>query len=60
VGAFLLLAIVGLRHLSLTFDEPHHWGYGQNVLEGNSDRFDDSKMPVSAANAPCPGRSPPR
>jgi 4-amino-4-deoxy-L-arabinose transferase-like glycosyltransferase len=55
VAAFLLLAIVGLRHLSLTFDEPHHWRYGQNVLAGNSDRFDDSKMPVSAANA-LPGK----
>ncbi|MGH2374781.1 MAG: glycosyltransferase family 39 protein, partial [bacterium] len=55
VVAFLLLAILGLRHLSLTFDEPHHWQFGQNILAGNSGRFDDSKMPVSAANA-VPGK----
>lgn len=55
VVVFLGLATLGLRHLSLTFDEPHHWRYGQNVLAGNSSRFDDSKMPVSAVNA-MPGK----
>ena len=55
VLVFLTLAILGLRHLSLTWDEPHHLRYGDNILVGNSDRFDDSKMPVSAANA-MPGK----
>ncbi len=32
-------------------DEAKHFKYGMNILNGNSDRFDDSKMPVSALNA---------
>ncbi|MCJ7434008.1 MAG: glycosyltransferase family 39 protein [Anaerolineales bacterium] len=32
-------------------DEPNHLQYGQNILNGDSNRFDDSKMPVSAWNA---------
>ncbi len=40
-----------LPRLSLTYDEPGHLQYGSNVLHGDSERFDDSKMPVSAANA---------
>jgi 4-amino-4-deoxy-L-arabinose transferase-like glycosyltransferase len=35
----------------LTFDEGAHAHYGLNILRGNSARFDDSKMPVSALNA---------
>ena len=34
-----------------TFDEPRHYKYGMNILNGDSNRFDDSKMPVSAWNA---------
>lgn len=34
-----------------TFDEPRHYKYGLNILNGDSTRFDDSKMPVSAWNA---------
>lgn len=34
-----------------TTDEPKHYRYGMNILNGDSTRFDDSKMPVSAWNA---------
>jgi hypothetical protein len=34
-----------------TIDEPRHYKYGMNILNGDSNRFDDSKMPVSAWNA---------
>jgi Gpi18-like mannosyltransferase len=34
-----------------TIDEPRHYRYGMNILNGDSTRFDDSKMPVSAWNA---------
>jgi 4-amino-4-deoxy-L-arabinose transferase-like glycosyltransferase len=47
----LILNVAAMRHLSITYDEPRHLRYGQNVLAGNSDRFDDSKMPLSALNA---------
>ena len=40
-----------MRHLSVTYDEPRHFQYGQNILNLDSTRFDDSKMPVSALNA---------
>ena len=39
------------REYSQTRDEDKHYLYGQNILNGNSTRFDDSKMPVSALNA---------
>jgi 4-amino-4-deoxy-L-arabinose transferase-like glycosyltransferase len=45
------LEVTSVRHDSLTFDEPVHYRYGMNVLEGDSTRFDDSKMPVTALNA---------
>jgi hypothetical protein len=57
VAAAVLLAVLFaldlacLPRLSLTYDEPGHLQYGINVLHGDSDRFDDSKMPVSALNA---------
>jgi 4-amino-4-deoxy-L-arabinose transferase-like glycosyltransferase len=34
-----------------TYDEPRHLHYGTNILNGDSTRFDDSKMPFSAWNA---------
>ncbi|HVS03021.1 MAG TPA: glycosyltransferase family 39 protein [Thermoanaerobaculia bacterium] len=49
--AWLLLAVTSVRHKSLTYDEPHHVAYGLQLLHGDADRFDDSKMPVSALNA---------
>ncbi|HPN83900.1 MAG TPA: glycosyltransferase family 39 protein [Victivallales bacterium] len=36
---------------SLTYDEGAHVHYGLNILRGDSSRFDDSKMPVTALNA---------
>lgn len=39
------------REFSLTRDEDKHYLYGENILKGDSTRFDDSKMPVSALNA---------
>lgn len=53
----LLLAIhfalcaTSIRHKSLTHDEPAHFEYGLKLLTGDSTRFDDSKMPISALNA---------
>lgn len=40
-----------LRYYSVTTDEDKHYLYGERVISGNSDRFDDSKMPISALNA---------
>jgi len=53
IAAFLLLTFgsVLIGRLSLTYDEPQHFRYGEQILEGNSDRFDDSKMPMSVLNA---------
>src|SRR5688572_5512567 len=45
------LEVASVRHLSVTYDEPRHFLYGQNILRLDSNRFDDSKMPVSALNA---------
>lgn len=43
--------LLSLRNKTLTIDEPEHLRYGVHILDLNSDRFDDSKMPVSAWNA---------
>jgi len=48
---FFLLNLGSIRFKSLTTDEPKHYRYGMNILNLNSDRFDDSKMPFSALNA---------
>ncbi len=47
---FLTLGSILLGHLSLTYDEPQHYRYGDQILNGDSNRFDDSKMPVSVLN----------
>jgi hypothetical protein len=47
----LIMNVASMRHLSITYDEPRHFRYGQNILNLDSTRFDDSKMPVSALNA---------
>jgi len=54
--ATLLLIFLAIGSLSvwgkaLTYDEGKHIRYGKNLLNGSTDRFDDSKMPVSALNA---------
>jgi predicted nucleic acid-binding Zn ribbon protein len=48
---FLLNSAFSIVGKSLTYDEPYHYKYGVNILDGNSARFDDSKMPASAWNA---------
>jgi hypothetical protein len=60
-GAFWLAAVflaihvavaaLSTRAQSLTYDERLHFRYGMQILDLNSDRFDDSKMPFSALNA---------
>ncbi|HEV8438480.1 MAG TPA: glycosyltransferase family 39 protein [Methylomirabilota bacterium] len=47
----LVLEVASMQHLTVTYDEPQHFRYGQNLLRLDSTRFDDSKMPVSALNA---------
>jgi 4-amino-4-deoxy-L-arabinose transferase-like glycosyltransferase len=47
---FLTLGSVVLGHLSLTYDEPQHFKYGDLIYHLDSNRFDDSKMPVSVLN----------
>jgi hypothetical protein len=55
VLALLMVLLVlqegSMRRLGITYDEFSHLLYGVRLVEGNSDRFDDSKMPVSAWNA---------
>ena len=48
---FLVLSLTSTRNNTLTYDEDAHFRYGMQILNGNSDRFDDSKMPFSAINA---------
>lgn len=40
-----------LRGFSLTTDEDKHFLYAQNIVSGNTNRIDDSKMPATALNA---------
>ena len=51
LALFMLLNLGSIRNKTLTTDEPKHYQYGRNILNLNSDRFDDSKMPFSALNA---------
>lgn len=52
--AFLLLGLRATFASSPTTDEPGHYRYGHRILRGVAERWDDSKMPVSALNAlPC-------
>jgi hypothetical protein len=48
---FFLFNVLSIRGHDWTYDEPEHYQYGINILNGDSTRFDDSKMPVSAWNA---------
>ncbi|HSF83757.1 MAG TPA: glycosyltransferase family 39 protein [Anaerolineales bacterium] len=49
--AFLVINLLSFRQNTLTYDEAAHFQYGMQILELNSKRFDDSKMPFSALNA---------
>lgn len=51
LGFFLLINFGSIRYKTYTTDEAKHYRYGQNILNLESDRFDDSKMPFSALNA---------
>jgi hypothetical protein len=48
---FLTLGSIVLGEKSLTYDEPQHFRYGEQILELNSERFIDSKMPFPFLNA---------
>jgi len=48
---FVFFGILSVQKVSITFDEAQHYRYGKNILNLNSTRFDDSKMPFSALNA---------
>jgi 4-amino-4-deoxy-L-arabinose transferase-like glycosyltransferase len=48
---FVLITVLSSARITLTLDESLHYHYGLFVLQGNSDRIDDSSMPVSAINA---------
>src|SRR5215216_303600 len=48
---FLVFSALSVQGRDKTLDEPRHYKYGMNILNGDSTRFDDSKMPVSAWNA---------
>ena len=48
---FFIFSALSVQGRDRTIDEPRHYKYGMNILNGDSNRFDDSKMPVSAWNA---------
>ena len=48
---FLVISILSSPRISTTLDEPLHYHYGLLILDGNSNRIDDSSMPASALNA---------
>ncbi len=47
---FSVLATSEAVQESLTYDEPAHYKYGEQILNLDSSRFDDSKMPFSILN----------
>jgi Dolichyl-phosphate-mannose-protein mannosyltransferase len=51
IAFFIVFGILSVQKVSLTTDEALHYRYGMQILNLNSKRFDDSKMPVSALNA---------
>ncbi len=51
VSVSLALNVASMHRMTLTADEPEHLRYGRNILNLDSARFDDSKMPISALNA---------
>jgi len=48
---FFIISALSVQGKYWTMDEPNHLQYGANILKGDSNRFDDSKMPVTAWNA---------
>ncbi|MFH1219603.1 MAG: glycosyltransferase family 39 protein [Candidatus Eisenbacteria bacterium] len=51
LAAMFLVDALTIREDSLTYDEPIHYKYGAQVLDGDSSRFVDGTMPVTALNA---------
>ncbi len=47
---FLTIGSLFIGDLSLTYDEPDHYRYGNLIYHLQSDRFDNSKMPISVLN----------
>ena len=53
LGLLLLFTVLATSEAiqdSLTYDEPAHYRYGEQILNLDSSRFDDSKMPFSVLN----------
>lgn len=48
---FLTVGSLTIGNKNFTYDEPDHLRYGRQIYSLNSDRFDDSKMPMSVLNA---------
>jgi len=51
IAFFVIFGMLSVQKVSTTFDEDLHYRYGKDILNLNSTRFDDSKMPFSALNA---------
>jgi 4-amino-4-deoxy-L-arabinose transferase-like glycosyltransferase len=51
IFVFIVFVSLTAQQKTLMADEAKHFRYGMNILNGDSTRFDDSKMPVSALNA---------
>ncbi|MCL4531105.1 MAG: glycosyltransferase family 39 protein [Chloroflexi bacterium] len=51
IAFFIVFGILSVQKVSVTADEALHYRYGMQILNLNSKRFDDSKMPVTALNA---------
>jgi len=52
LGVLLAVDVTSMRHMTLTYDEPEHFKYGENILlRHNPARLDDSSMPILALNA---------
>jgi 4-amino-4-deoxy-L-arabinose transferase-like glycosyltransferase len=51
IAFFIVFSILSVWRVSVTADEGLHYRYGMNILNLNSKRFDDSKMPFTALNA---------
>jgi len=47
---FLVISCLSMQDKAWTYDEKAHFRYGGYILDGSSNRFDDSKMPVTAWN----------
>ncbi len=50
LSVYFAIGLNSAMRQSITYDEPAHWRYGSQVASGDTSRFDDSKMPVTALN----------